>query len=333
MPDGTTITETMRVTYAQNWPAYNDAQVHEKERFQVLLRDLCSGVPTVPHKGAGRPRMPLSDVVFGNAMKVYTTQSGRRASTDIRGCAAAGMMTKAAHYNTLFKYMEDPELTPVLSTLIEQAAMPLRGVESCFAVDSTGFANSTYVRWFDEKYGQERSLKTWVKAHVMCGVKTHVVTSAIVTPMNGADCPQFKTLVENTSRNFKIVEVSADKAYLSRENVAAVDALGAAPYIPFKIGTGEGVEIRGMPAKHQKLWARLYHGFQYDRDRFLAHYHKRSNVESVFSMIKAKFGSAVRSTSPIAQLNEALVKVLCHNVVVLVGAVAELGLDLSIHSP
>lgn len=50
MPDGSTVTETMRVTYAQNWPAYNKAQVHEAEHFQLLLRDLCSDL--VPMLGA-----------------------------------------------------------------------------------------------------------------------------------------------------------------------------------------------------------------------------------------------------------------------------------------
>ena len=84
MPDGSVITEHMRVTYRQNWPAYNAAQVNEKAVFQRLLYDLCSGVVTVPHKAAGRPKTQLADVLFGNAMKVYSLQSGRRASTDIR---------------------------------------------------------------------------------------------------------------------------------------------------------------------------------------------------------------------------------------------------------
>lgn len=328
MPDGSTVTETVRVTYAQNWPAYNAAQVHEQERFELLLRDLCSGVSTVPHKGAGRPRIPLADVIFGNAMKVFSTQSGRRAQTDLRRAHAAGLVSKAPSYNTLFRYMEDPALTPVLTDLIEQTALPLRGVESQFAIDSTGFANATYVRWFDEKYGEERSMKTWVKLHAMCGTKTKIVTSVLVTDMSGADSPQFKALVESTAKNFKPVEVSADKAYLSRENVALVDSLGGTAYIPFKDGTGEGTTGRGgARAPHAALWRKLYHAFQYDRERFLTHYHRRSNVESLFAMIKAKFGANVRSKSLDAQKNEALVKVLCHNVVVLVGSVYELGLE------
>ena len=46
------------------------------------------------------------------------------------------------------------------------------------------------------------------------------------------------------------------------------------------------------------------------------HYHKRSNVETAFSMIKAKFGGVVRSKTPVAQMSEVLVKILCHNICV-----------------
>ncbi len=40
-PDGTTTeTRTMRVTYSQNWPKYNAAQVAEKEVVERLLKAL-----------------------------------------------------------------------------------------------------------------------------------------------------------------------------------------------------------------------------------------------------------------------------------------------------
>ena len=48
-----------------------------------------------------------------------------------------------------------------------------------------------------------------------------------------------------------------------------------------------------------------------EREAFLAQYHKRSNVESTFFKVKAKFGEALRSKSQVAQFNEALLKVLC----------------------
>ena len=57
------------------------------------------------------------------------------------------------------------------------------------------------------------------------------------------------------------------------------------------------------------------------------HYHKRSNVETAFSMIKAKFGGSLRSKNPATQVNEALVKILCHNICVLIQAMYALGVE------
>ena len=62
----------------------------------------------------------------------------------------------------------------------------------------------------------------------------------------------------------------------------------------------------------------MCHYFQYRRDEFLAPYHKRSNAETVFSQIKRKFGDSLRSKSDTAMVNEALCKILCHNVVTLI---------------
>ena len=44
-------------------------------------------------------------------------------------------------------------------------------------------------------------------------------------------------------------------------------------------------------------------------------------------MIKAKFGGAVRTKTPVAQVNEVLFKILCHNIVVLIHAMYALGLN------
>jgi len=45
MPDGTTVvTEQIRISYPQNWAAYNKAQCEEERTAKVLLRSLCDGI-------------------------------------------------------------------------------------------------------------------------------------------------------------------------------------------------------------------------------------------------------------------------------------------------
>src|SRR5205807_5703939 len=74
------------------------------------------------------------------------------------------------------------------------------------------------------------------------------------------------------------------------------------------------------------VYKQMFHYFQFKRDEFL-HYHKRSNAESTFSMIKRKFGDFLRSKTDVAMVNESLCKVLCHNIVVLIHEMHELGID------
>ena len=89
-------------------------------------------------------------------------------------------------------------------------------------VDSTGFATTTYHRWFDHKWGKERSEQDWVKTHLACGVKTNIVTSALATSNESADSPQLPDLLERTAETFTVEEVSADKAYSSKSSLRAM---------------------------------------------------------------------------------------------------------------
>lgn len=117
-------------------------------------------------------------------------------------------------------------------------------------------------------------------------------------------------------------EVSADKGYLGADNMLATLRHGAIPYIPFKTNS---VPQSGYEPKSQ-LWTRMYHFYMMNRPEFLEHYHKRSNVETTFHMIKAKFGQRLRSKTLTAQINEALCKVLCHNLCVVIQSMHELNI-------
>ncbi|HZN08409.1 MAG TPA: hypothetical protein VFB65_16550, partial [Pyrinomonadaceae bacterium] len=49
-------------------------------------------------------------------------------------------------------------------------------------------------------------------------------------------------------------------------------------------------DSRGSYGPKSELWTRMYHFYALNRAEFLQHYHKRSNVETTFHMIKSKFG-------------------------------------------
>lgn len=176
----------------------------------------------------------------------------------------------------------------------------------------------------DAEYGKEMKEHDWIKVHLMCGVKTNIVTSVEISGARANDTTFLKPLLETTTRNgFQVKEVSADKGYDSFNNRCLVLIKGGIPYIPFR----EGEKNKPNPSNKGELWKRMYHFYKFKEAEFKQHYHKRSNVETVFSMIKAKFGERLRSKSETAQVNEVLCKILCHNICCLIQSIYELGIE------
>jgi hypothetical protein len=61
--------------------------------------------------------------------------------------------------------------------LIGESARPLASVECDFIVDSSGFATSRFVRWYDHKYGVVKQEYDWVKVSVCTGRTTNIITA------------------------------------------------------------------------------------------------------------------------------------------------------------
>lgn len=307
-------------TYTQNWPEYNKAQTKEKLLFYKLLNEVLNVIPERTYT-FGRPRKSLRDMIFCCMIKIYVGTSSRRIISDLELAKRAGYISEVPHFNTVLNYFDDSGMRIILRYLVTLAALPLRNVEERFAADSTGFGTQRFDRWLDIKHRLKSPIDKYMKAHVICGIKTNIISAVEVTDGKVADTRMFDPLIAQTSEHFEMNEVSADKAYLSRENLELVNKLGAIPYIPFKSNSTR--KSRGSPT-----WARMYKLFTENYVEFAKHYHKRSNVESCFAMIKRKFGDNCRCRSQRSQINEILCKVLAHNIVVLIHEIFELRIEV-----
>jgi hypothetical protein len=308
-------------TYAQDWPAYNQAQRIEKRRVQELLVDLCRRLPERPRDQQRRGPKPhlVGDAVFAMAMKVYCGLSSRRTTTDLEVAFEKGYTSKIIPGTKTTAFLEDPYFTPLLKDLISFSAAPLRPLETRFAIDSSGFSSCRYEDYYDLKHGSgvPRRRRAWVKCHIASGVSTHCVSAVRILDKDANDCPQFIPLLKKTREGFEVSEVSADKAYASYDNFEEIAECGAQGYIAFKSNHTGGV------GGH---FERAFHLFMAHRDEYLSHYHLRSNVESTFSAVKRKFGHAVMSRTDTGMVNECLVKFLLQNLCVLVQIQEKLGL-------
>ncbi len=314
-----TITQTKRVTYSQDWTAYNTAQNEEVKLFDDMLSDLVSKVPE-PEQARGRPRLALRDELFCAIQKVYSQLSSRRSASLFGFAESREQIEHAPHFNVSSKVLNREELTPILESLLTDTAKPLIPFETHFATDSSGFRTRRFMQYAEEKYNLKREHE-WIKAHITVGVKTNIITAIEITGNNGADCPQFKPLMQKTHEiGFTVKEASADKAYSSRDNLALIDDFGAVPYIPFKSNS------TGKPRGNNHVWRKMYAMFMFNKEEFEAHYHLRSNVETTFSAWKLKFGDSIKSVNKVAQKNELLCKAIAYNITVLIHEMFELGI-------
>ncbi len=315
-----------RKTYSQIWPAYNKSQTSEKELFLQLLADLTK---SESDKHFGRPSANIGEMAFCCVLKVYTHFSTRRANTEIKDAAQKGLISVPYHYNTIIKYFDEPELTKLLQELIFLSASPLTTVEKKFAIDSSGFRTTQFNEYAKEKHGTKKEHQ-WVKVHVLSGTKTNIICAVDIGEENSGDSPRLIPLAQQTLDNgFNMEELSGDKAYSSRDNLSFLNDNGVMPFIPFRKNMTENAKGGGY------IWKKMFHYFHYNQEQFLQHYHARSNAETTFYMIKSKFNDTIRSKKKTAQTNEMLCKILCHNIVVLIHEMHELGIkpDFCTQSP
>jgi transposase len=109
-------------------------------------------------------------------------------------------------------------------------------------------------------------------------------------------------------------------AYSSRLNLQLAANAGGKAYIPFKkSATGR--------ADGSALWKKMFHYFQFNRDEFMDHYHKRSNIEATSAAIKRKFGETLKSKNPTAQINELLAKIVAYNITVVIHEMYKNGIN------
>jgi hypothetical protein len=94
-----------------------------------------------------------------------------------------------------------------------------------------------------------------------------------------SDATQLPALVVTTAKSFNMAEVSADKGYSGQECHNAISHTEAKPFSMFKENARDGIG---------RLFRKMFQFFQSRRDEFLAHYHRRSNVESTVIVMKAK---------------------------------------------
>jgi len=307
-------------TTKRDWFEYNEAKTR---RFQTFLSLLLLILDTVPlpslYKGKGRKPIPTRDIIICLSLKIYYKISYRDLIGELKQHKKELGLEKVPHFNTLRRYMVDPRITVMLGILLVFLLQPIATLETVFASDATGFGTSRKSEYFtvvvnsqakkeakNKKLLQKNKKKDFVKLHITIGTFSQMVVCAVSTIGKRNDSTQFKTMVKMVSSVFKIKEWLGDAGYLSRKACNLVSKQHGIPF--FWPKSNSTAKSRGSYA-----WSNMITMFKNNLELFKKHYHQRSKVESVFSVIKNYFGSMVFSRCIEGQLNELLFKVLAYN--------------------
>lgn len=168
---------------------------------------------------------------------------------------------------------------------------------SIVAVDSTGFeleSKSYYYRNIDTRLFNNyiRKTKQYMKLSIVVDINKQLILNYKIRKKLRNDTIDFKYLL----KELKVSYVVADKGYDSKKNrLFVLRKLKAQPHIPYR-------KLSGIPKRGREI-------IQFDEKI----YHQRSKIETVFSVIKRRYGSILRSRSFTTQKVELISKLITYN--------------------
>jgi transposase len=224
-------------------------------------------------------------------------------------------LTTVPHYTTLQKVSKrllsqkvaEKLLASTIKYMIDDSKVELA------AVDSTGL-DTTYISRYFVRRRRVRGLEIWEdaiykrfpKLAVVCDCSNHAILSAMTTRGPSPDVNQFRKPVKSAAEQVKIEHMLADAGYDSEKNHQyAREVHQMKTTIPPK----HGRPTKKLPKTKYRREMRT----NFDEEN----YGQRWQVETVFSMIKRNFGSALRARKYWSQCREMMLLVLTHNLAII----------------
>ncbi|MCX8854722.1 IS5 family transposase [Vibrio parahaemolyticus] len=181
-----------------------------------------------------------------------------------------------------------------------------RGAIQHLAIDATGLKVYGEVEWKVKKHGIDGKRRVWRKLHLAVDTSTHEVVAAELSLSNVTDAEVLPNLLKQTRR--RIIEISGDGAYDTRDCHDAIRFKRAVPLIPPR--EGAAFWENGHPRNLAVGCQRLYGSNNKWKKRY--GYHKRSLSETVMFRVKQLLGGRLSLRNYNAQVGEtyAMIKAL-----------------------
>jgi transposase len=286
-----------------DWSTYNERATREIPEVLSRIRSACDAI-RLPRqrRGRGNAPFPLRSLLKCWLAMGFLNLASRRAVGFLRTHRRDLGLRAAPHFNTLTRRAHGADVPRLLQDLLERLRQELGAPEREVSTDSTGVAMAQGKRWIDARRGAGND---WRKLHTAQDVETGLIVAAEVTDARTHDSLIFPALVGGIKPGATVL---ADRAYLSRENVALVEDAGGIAHIRPKKNTtivpwGRDPLSRLARRAKRRAWWKTYY--------------RRASHESRFSAIKRMIKPILRWKKETGQITELLLAALIHNLRVL----------------
>ncbi len=230
-------------------------------------------------------------------------------------CKTIGLKT-VPHFTTLHKASQrllcKKFANKLLVSTIKRLVKDKEAIELA-AIDSTGLDSSHVSRYFVRRRRSKRFnlwedviYRRFPKLAIICDCSNHAILSAMTTRGPSVDINQFCKPLKPAAERVRIDHLLADAGYDSEANHQYAREIHQ---IKTTIPPKHGRPTTKLPKTKYRREMRT------DFNKEV--YGQRWQVETVFSMIKRNFGSALRARHYWSQCREMMLLVLTHNIAII----------------
>ncbi|MCX6750511.1 MAG: IS5 family transposase [Candidatus Pacearchaeota archaeon] len=263
----------------------------ELKTFLVSARNLINKIPKFSSK--------FSNKIYDNHQKMIILVFKQKMRMTYRGIikffnfsyiARALLNLKSVpDHSTLVKFNKRINVTILDGLLCKKEVITS-------AIDSSGFETNYMSYHYANVWNRQdkRKYRRYLKVSIAIDTDSQYILSQKMRLGPRNDNIDFETVMKDVHCKY----VVADKGYDSKSNRRFVlKNMKSYPHIPYRKISGRMYEKLGVPLKfNEKI------------------YHQRSKVETVFSVIKRKYGSSVLSRSFETQKRELLFRMIAYNI-------------------
>jgi len=208
-------------------------------------------------------------------------------------------LRKIPHFTTLHKFFKRFS-TRLFEKILVQTVRQFDILDARVAIDSSGYSSYHISKYYIWRINGRTRRKFFMKDSIVVDTDRQIILSHYSRIGPSHDNRDFKPLIKKTRRRVDIILVTADKGYDDESNHKLVRSMNATCIIPVR-------EWKNSRTRRGYYRRKISNNF--DKKE----YTHRNKSETVFFVIKKKFGEELSSRSTLLKKREIKMKNIVYN--------------------